>query len=121
MAQIKIQRIYEAPYGTIGELLILRDGAWRHFCMTLEPPDLGNGDLSNIPPADYRCKNTVYIKGGYPTYEVTGVPGRSRIRGKRLIKKEWLDEFLEQHEVSSRNELEGIVDEVCKDINRIQT
>ena len=36
----------------------------------------------------------------------------SRVRGKRLIKKEWLDEFLEQHEVSSKNELECIVDEV---------
>jgi len=44
----------------------------------------------------------------------------SRVRGKRLIKKEWLDEFLKQHEVSKGSEIETIIDEVCRDINRIQ-
>jgi excisionase family DNA binding protein len=38
----------------------------------------------------------------------------SRVRGTVLIKTQWLDEFLERHEVSSRNELEGIVDEVMR-------
>lgn len=40
----------------------------------------------------------------------------ARIRGKRLIKKEWLDEFLEQHEVKKNNEIDTIVNEVMKDI-----
>ena len=39
-----------------------------------------------------------------------------KVRGKRLIKREWIDEFLERHEVSNRNELESIVNEVMKDI-----
>jgi excisionase family DNA binding protein len=37
-----------------------------------------------------------------------------KVRGTVLIKKIWIDEFLERHEVSSRNELEGIVDEVME-------
>jgi excisionase family DNA binding protein len=38
----------------------------------------------------------------------------SRVRGKRLVKKEWLDEFLEQHELSNVNEVGNLVDEVMK-------
>ena len=44
----------------------------------------------------------------------------SRVRGSILIKISWIDDFIEKNEVGHRNELEGIVDEVCKDINRIQ-
>jgi excisionase family DNA binding protein len=40
-----------------------------------------------------------------------------RIRGKRFIKKEWLDEFLEAHEVTSNGEkIDQIVDEVWQNI-----
>ena len=40
-----------------------------------------------------------------------------RIRGKRFIKKTWLDEFLEAHEVTnSGGEMDRIVNEVLKDI-----
>jgi excisionase family DNA binding protein len=42
----------------------------------------------------------------------------SRIRGKRLIKRTWLDEFLEVHEETKRNDLvDKIVSEVMEDIN----
>ena len=41
----------------------------------------------------------------------------SRIRGKRLVKKEWIDEFLEKHEVGSGREIDRIVSETLKDMN----
>lgn len=42
----------------------------------------------------------------------------SRIRGKRLIKKEWIDQFLEAHEVKKQEpEIDRIVDEVCQDLS----
>ena len=44
----------------------------------------------------------------------------SRVRGKRLIKREWLDEFLQKHEIGTAKEVNMIVNEICQDINRIQ-
>ena len=44
----------------------------------------------------------------------------SRVRGKRLIKREWLDEFLQKHEIGTMKDVNMIVNEVCQDINRIQ-
>ena len=39
----------------------------------------------------------------------------SRVRGKRLIKKEWLDQFLEDHEVrEDGRKVDELVDEVLK-------
>ena len=38
-----------------------------------------------------------------------------RIRGKRFVKKEWLDEFLESHEASNDNDrVDSIVNEVME-------
>jgi hypothetical protein len=34
---------------------------------------------SCIPPGHYRCRRSVWQKTGTPTFEITGVPGRSRI------------------------------------------
>lgn len=40
----------------------------------------------------------------------------SRIRGKRLIKREWLNSFLEAHEEASlQNHIDQLVDEVVGD------
>jgi hypothetical protein len=40
-----------------------------------------------------------------------------RVRGKRLIKREWLDEFLESREETNLGEkIEGIVNELAKDL-----
>ena len=41
----------------------------------------------------------------------------SRVRGKRLIKRQWIDDFLEQHESSSGKRVDQIVDSVMKDLN----
>ncbi len=41
----------------------------------------------------------------------------SRIRGKRLIRKEWLDQFLEDHEqASNKDNVSEIVDKVLADL-----
>ena len=38
----------------------------------------------------------------------------SRVRGAVLIKVDWIDEFLEQHELNSSDKVEWIVNQVCK-------
>jgi hypothetical protein len=49
-------------------------------CVTAEEQDLGNArNVSCIPAGTYTLRRTIYNKHGFPTYEVTGVPGRSRI------------------------------------------
>ena len=40
----------------------------------------------------------------------------SRVRGKRLVKKEWADEFLEAHEAEPGNNVDRIVSDICKDL-----
>jgi excisionase family DNA binding protein len=40
----------------------------------------------------------------------------SRVRGKRLVKREWADDFLEGHEVDIGNEVDRIVSDVCKEL-----
>jgi excisionase family DNA binding protein len=41
----------------------------------------------------------------------------SRVRGKRLIKREWLDQFLESHEASKNNEqVDSIVTEILENM-----
>ncbi len=44
----------------------------------------------------------------------------SKVRGTVLIKTEWLDEFLEKHEIGTEKDVDQIVDEVCHGINGIQ-
>lgn len=41
----------------------------------------------------------------------------SRVRGPILIKVEWIDEFLQQHELDSGDKVEGIVKQVCKEMD----
>jgi excisionase family DNA binding protein len=40
----------------------------------------------------------------------------SRVRGKRLVKREWLDEFLEAHEADHGNNVDRIVSDICKEM-----
>ena len=42
----------------------------------------------------------------------------SRVRGKRLIKREWLDSFLEEHETTKNdNRIDALVDGILEDLN----
>ncbi len=40
----------------------------------------------------------------------------SKIRGTTLIQIQWLNEFLEQHELDHGNEVDRIVSDVCKEL-----
>lgn len=74
-------RFADSPFGVFGYLDLLDDTDHRmgRFC-AVEDDWLDNlPSLSCIPAGSYTCRRTLYLKGGYPTYEVTGVPERSRI------------------------------------------
>lgn len=75
MEKVDIVRLEKSREGTFG---VLRLGG-RVFCVTLEPPDLGNRrDVSCIPAGRYACRRVNSPVFG-PTFEITGVPGRSHI------------------------------------------
>jgi hypothetical protein len=70
-----LYRVEKADAGTFGVFLL--DG--EAFCVTLEPPDLGNrSDVSCIPEGRYRCMPVDSPHFGR-TYEITDVPGRTHI------------------------------------------
>ncbi len=66
-------RVAVRPEGACG--VLLEDGL--PFAVTLERTFEGN--LVKIPPGRYECKPTHFYRGKYPTYEVTGVEGHSRL------------------------------------------
>ena len=43
-----------------------------------------------------------------------------KVGGKRLIKRQWLDQFLEEFEVDKQISVDKVVDEICKDITNMQ-
>ena len=74
MAQVrrhKLVRFADTKDGVFGRL-----ERWH----TVEEENLDNrARVSCIPAGVYRCRRTTYHKGGYETFEITGVPGRTRI------------------------------------------
>ena len=71
MRSLTLTRFAKTRDGILGRL-----GPW----VTLEEEDRGNQrNISAIPPGAYVCRRSRYHAGGYDTYEVTDVPGRSRI------------------------------------------
>ena len=44
--------------------------------------------ISCIPAGSYRCVRSTFHRGGYPCFEVTGVPGRSLIKFHRANTEE---------------------------------
>jgi len=75
MEKIDVVRLEKSEDGTFGVLRVEGEV----FCVTLEPPDRGNrvGE-SCIPVGKYDCRKVESPSFG-PTFEVTGVPGRSHI------------------------------------------
>ncbi|MEE8607965.1 MAG: DUF5675 family protein [Nitrospiraceae bacterium] len=68
---LTLNRFANTPNGTPGRMGDL---------YTMERPDLGNVPmLSRIPGGEYDCVRTWYHRGGYDTYEIINVPGRTRI------------------------------------------
>ena len=74
-SELEIHRMETSAQGTLGVLM----SGGRLVCFTMEPPELGNRpDVSCIPAGRYTCRRTVSARFG-ETFEVTGVPGRTRI------------------------------------------
>jgi len=66
-----LQRVWQTSEATLGRL----GEYW-----TIERPWADNRPrISCIPAGSYLCKPRIFERGGYRTYEVTGVPGRSLI------------------------------------------
>ncbi len=81
-ADLELVRVSVAPEGCFSVLLI-DDVPAGPVCVertypVRESDPLGR-QFTKIPPGRYRCRQTQYASGGYPTYEVTGVVGHSRL------------------------------------------
>lgn len=64
------------PYGTFG-ILTVKD----FRCYTVERPWLDNQpNISCIPEGEYEMVLSYFHKGGYPAYEIIGIPGRTEIK-----------------------------------------
>jgi hypothetical protein len=75
MKRVVLERFLATTHGVFGVLTV--DG---YHLFTCEEEDLGNRvGVSCIPPGLYLLRRTVYQKYGYETFEVTDVPGRTRI------------------------------------------
>lgn len=73
---VLLERFAYTPHGVFGKI-ILPD----FECYTIERPWLNNKvEVSCIPEGDYELKLGVYNRGGYPSYEVLDVPGRTHIK-----------------------------------------
>lgn len=72
----KLLRLADGPDGTIG---ILETHHGVTFYVLEEEDQQNRPNISRIPAGTYTCRRDRYHKGGYETFEVTAVPGRSRI------------------------------------------
>jgi hypothetical protein len=77
MLELTLLRVAKKPEGCFG--LLLQDGI--PFATTIEHTygDRGDPQYTKIPSGDFICEKTVYYKGGYTTFEITGVVGHSRL------------------------------------------
>lgn len=72
-----LTRFAESKWGTMGRL---EAPEYDLSLYTLEDEWRDNArNVSRIPHGVYGCKRTIYHRYGYETFEVTGVPNRSRI------------------------------------------
>lgn len=75
MMKVDLVRIEQGPEGTFGVMRL--DG--RAYCVTLEPPDMGNREnISCIPAGRYICRRVASPRFGQ-TFEVDGVLDRNHI------------------------------------------
>jgi hypothetical protein len=73
--KVNLDRFVETSHGVFGRMRV--NGMTFY---TVEEQNLGNKPrVSCIPAGTYKCVRSKYNKGGYDTFEVTGVPNRSRI------------------------------------------
>ena len=75
---LTLKRLGQGTQGTFGALL---DGDIP-FAVTLEPEV--QRLTGAIPPGIYQCRRTMYHAGGYETFEICDVLGRTRILFHKL-------------------------------------
>lgn len=82
MTTVHLERYETGPSGTWGRLWVEGPDVADSLCLhTLEPPWRDNQPrVSCIPAGQYPLVLGRYQRGGYPTYEVEGVPGRDAIK-----------------------------------------
>jgi hypothetical protein len=75
-----IERLLETVHGTFGQLHVPTPAGDFYSFFCLEEENKGNrvGE-SRIPAGVYEIRRSYYFDGGYDTYEVLRVEGRSRI------------------------------------------
>jgi hypothetical protein len=79
LSEAEAKRIGTSGDGTFGRLYVSTGASELKLC-TVEDDWLDNRpSLSCIPAGYYTLRRTIYRKHGYETFEVTKVPGRSRI------------------------------------------
>lgn len=76
--ELLLTRTERTPDGTFGELQVLAGGL---LALKTCEDDWKDNERSEscIPAGRYVLQRTIYRKHGYETFEVTGVPNRSRI------------------------------------------
>jgi len=79
---VHIERYETGEDGTWGRLWIEGPDVTDSLCLhTVEPPWKDNlPGLSCVPAGGYPLVLGMFHRGGYPTYEVDGVPGRDGIK-----------------------------------------
>ena len=74
--KLVLRRFWNTPDGVFGKLYL----PGHPFLYTMEEDWRGNQRrVSCIPAGSYELVRTIYHKHGYETFEVTGVPDRTRI------------------------------------------
>jgi hypothetical protein len=81
-ADLELVRVSIAPEGAFGVILVdlIPTGVVtleRTYPVAESAPR--GAQFVKIPPGFYRCVRTAYMRGGYDSYEVTGVAGHSRL------------------------------------------
>lgn len=78
MRKLTLARFSKSDDGVLGRLI--DEAGIMPRLYTFEEEDLCNArNISCIPPGSYICKRTVYHRHGIESFEVTGVPNRTRI------------------------------------------
>ena len=73
---VQLERFAYTPVGTFGRLYVPE-----FQCFTVERPWLNNAPKEScIPEGEYEIRLGQYNRGGYPAYEVVGVPDRTLIK-----------------------------------------
>ena len=76
-ADFELVRVAMAPEGCFGALLHVGIPFATTLERTYDDPD--GTQRVKIPAGVWTCKRTLYVRGGYETYEVMDVPGHSRL------------------------------------------